>query len=115
MTAKDTSRSAGTADDAVTVVDAPREQRYEARRGPQLLGFAAYRRTAELIVFTHTEIDPNVEGQGIGGTLVRAALEDVRRQQVAVFPLCPFVREWMSRHPEYDDLDSRRPPARAAD
>ena len=114
LTTRPTTESAR-ADEDVTVVDVADAQRYEARRGPELLGFAAYQKTGELIVFTHTEIDPGVEGQGIGGTLVRGALDDVRRQGLSVLPLCPFVRKCMTRHPEYDDLDYRRPATRATD
>jgi hypothetical protein len=102
-------------DGVVSVVDVPDAQRYEARRHGQLLGFAAYQKTPELIVFTHTEVDRAAEGQGIGGILVRSALDDVRRQNLPVLPVCPFVRGWMTRHPEYADLDYRRPPSRVSD
>ena len=51
------------------VRDAASRQRYEAVRDGEVLGFAAYQKTDELIVFTHTEVDPALEGQGIGGVL----------------------------------------------
>jgi hypothetical protein len=35
---------------------------------------------------------------------VRAALDDVRSRGGTVVPLCPFVRGWIERHPEYRDL-----------
>ena len=43
-------------------------------------------------------------GHGLGGTLVRGALDDVRARGGSVVPLCPFVRGWIDRHPEYQDL-----------
>ena len=91
------------------VVDNAQSQRYEIRRDGQVLGFAAYQKANRLIVFTHTEIEPGLEGQGIGSQLVRGALDDVRAQGLPVLPICPFVQEWMSRHPDYLDLDYRRP------
>lgn len=97
------------------VVDNAERQRYEIRRDGQTLGFAAYQKANRLIVFTHTEIEPGVEGQGIGGQLVRAALDDVRSQGIPVLPICPFVQEWMRRHPDYLDLDYRRPETRVTD
>ena len=97
------------------IVNNAERQRYEIRRDGQLLGFAAYQKANRLIVFTHTEIEPAAEGQGIGGRLVRGALDDVRSQGLPVLPICPFVQQWMSRHPDYLDLDYRRPDSRVTD
>jgi predicted GNAT family acetyltransferase len=98
-----------------TVVDVPERQRYEVVRGEAVLGFAAYQKTDQLIVFTHTEVDRSLEGQGIGGQLVRGALDHVRSLGLPVLPICPFVHGWMARHPEYADLDYRRPPTSVID
>ncbi len=98
-----------------TVVDVPDRQRYEIVRDGTTLGYAAYQKTDQLIIFTHTEIDPSVEGQGIGGRLVRGALDDVRGLGLAVLPICPFVHGWMVRHPEYADLDYRSPGSHVTD
>ena len=93
----------------IEVRDVPQESRYEAHRDGALLGYAAYQRTDELIVFTHTEVDPALSGQGVGGVLVKGALDHVRGLGVRVLPVCPFVQSWMLRHQEYADLDYRRP------
>jgi len=97
------------------VVDVPEQERYEIRDGDTMLGHSAYQRTRQLIVFTHTEVDSAYEGQGVGGALVRGALDDVRTQDVKVLPLCPFVQGWIRRHPDYHDLDYRRPASHVAD
>ena len=97
------------------VVDAPERQRYEAIRDGAVLGFAAYQKANELIVFTHTEVDLSLEGQGIGGALVRGALDHVRNLGLRVLPICPFVQAWMARHPDYMDLDYRAPASKATD
>ncbi len=97
------------------VVDVPEQQRYEIREGGELLGFAAYQKADRLIVFTHTEIEPKSEGKGVGGDLVRGALDDVRRQGLPVLPVCPFVQAWMGRHADYADLDYRAPRSTATD
>jgi predicted GNAT family acetyltransferase len=99
----------------ITVVNVPERQRYEIARGEAVLGFAAYQKTEQLIVFTHTEVDPTLEGQGIGGRLVQGALDDVRHQGLQVLPICPFVHAWMARHPDYADLDYRRPRSQVTD
>ena len=52
----------------------------------------------------HTEVEPAYEGQGLAGTLVEGALQDLRERGLRVIPVCPFVRSWLRRHPEYADL-----------
>lgn len=79
--------------------------RYEARVDGALAGFSEYQLTDELVVFTHTEVDPAFEGQGIGSALARAALDDVRESgERSVLPLCPFISGWIGKHPDYADL-----------
>lgn len=87
--------------------------RYEISGDGQLLGFAAFQTTTELVVFTHTEVFPGSEGRGVGGALVRGALDDVRALGLRALPVCPFVQAWLDRHPAYADLDYRasRPPS----
>jgi len=87
-----------------TVTDVPERSRYEIRDGERRLGLAAYQRRGDQVVFTHTEVDSDSDHKGLGGTLVRAALDDVRARGGSVVPRCPFVRGWIDRHPEYADL-----------
>jgi uncharacterized protein len=67
-------------------------------------GFAQYRDRGRALAFVHTEIDDRFEGQGLGGRLISAALDDVRSRGLAVLPFCPFVRGYIARHGEYLDL-----------
>lgn len=90
---------------AVQVSDAPDRHRYEAAVDGRVAGFAAYADTDQGVrVFTHTEVEPAYGGRGVGGALVRGALDDVRARHLAARPLCPFIAGWIDRHPEYADL-----------
>ena len=91
----------------LTVRDVPDEHKYEIREDDRVLGIAVYRRRGDVTTFLHTEVDPDAGRPGVGGTLVRAALDDVRSHGGSVVPICPFVRGWIDRHPEYADLVSR--------
>ena len=86
------------------VVDAPERERFEILVDDRLAGFLRYRRHPGLIELVHTEVPDEYEGQGIGGALVRGALDAVRNEGLAVLPLCPFANAWIARHPEYVDL-----------
>jgi predicted GNAT family acetyltransferase len=80
--------------------------RYEVHLDGKLAGFAEYRLSGAATVFTHTEIDPAFEGHGLGSALARGALDDVRRSGRRAVPLCPFIKRYIERHPEYQDLVS---------
>ncbi|GGQ34262.1 putative GNAT family acetyltransferase [Actinomadura coerulea] len=82
------------------------QSRYEIRLDGDLAGFAEYERGEGALVFTHTEVDSAFEGKGVGSALARGALDDVRSQGLSVVPLCPFIKKWIDRHPDYHDLVS---------
>jgi predicted GNAT family acetyltransferase len=112
---RDGGRMTGDAESALEVVDVPDRHRYEIVRDGTVLGYAAYQKTDQLIVFTHTEVDPSLEGRGVGSLLVRGALDHVRTLGLAVLPVCPFVQAWLARHRDYADLDYRRPNSHVTD
>lgn len=91
----------------LVVVDVPDRHRYEATADGDLAGFAEYTTTSEMVVFTHTEVLPAHEGEGVGSALVRYALDDVRARGLRALAVCPFVLGWIRRHPEYADLEYR--------
>ncbi len=91
----------------LVVLDVPARSRYEASTGGELAGFAEYTTTPEMVVFTHTEVLPAHEGEGVGSALVRHALDDVRARGLLVLAVCPFVLGWIGRHPGYSDLEYR--------
>jgi predicted GNAT family acetyltransferase len=89
----------------VQVTDNPGESRFEARVDGELAGFAEYQTADDLITFTHTEVFDAYEGQGVGSALARGALDDVRADGTRkVLPRCPFIRGWIDKHPDYQDL-----------
>ncbi|MEY9968525.1 putative GNAT family acetyltransferase [Streptacidiphilus sp. MAP12-16] len=87
-----------------SVADNPDRSRFEITDDGTLAGFAEYNRYETEIAFIHTEIDPAFEGRGLGGQLARAALDAARDQGLTVLPYCPFIRSWMTKHPDYADL-----------
>ncbi len=65
------------------------------------VAIAVYRQQGNVRVFTHTEVPQPDEGRGIGSRLVRAALDDTRRQGFGIVPACSFVADFVRRHPKY--------------
>jgi predicted GNAT family acetyltransferase len=94
-------------DASVEVRDNPERSRYEAHLDDAVAGFAAYRRRGDdIVVFTHTEVDPAFEGRGVGSALARTALDDVRARGLKVIAMCPFISAYIRRHPDYADLQA---------
>ncbi len=92
------------------ITDAPEASRYEATLDGELAGVLEYVVKHERLALVHTEVDPRFEGRGIGSALARFGLEDARRRGLRVIPSCPYVRAFLERHHEYDDVVIRRAP-----
>jgi uncharacterized protein len=90
--------------DELGITDNPAEHRYEARLGDRVVGVSVYDLVDDRIVFVHTEVDPDVEGLGVGSRLARGALDDVRRRGLKLVAKCPFIAAWLKRHRDYADL-----------
>jgi uncharacterized protein len=80
------------------------KRRFEADLGDGSLAIAQYRLEPGRIVFTHTEVPPAHNGQGIGSALIRFALNSARERGLKVVPLCPFFAAYIRKHPEEQDL-----------
>lgn len=88
----------------VEVTHVPEEQRFEAVTSEGVLGRVEYERDGDVVVLTHTVVEPAAEGRGIGSALVRAALDAIRDDGLTVVPQCPFIASWIARNSEYADL-----------
>jgi hypothetical protein len=78
---------------------------YELHMDDQRAAQAQYRVEGGTVRFTHTEVDPAYEGQGLGSRLAAFALDDVKRRGLKVVPLCQFIAAYIARHQkEYADL-----------
>jgi predicted GNAT family acetyltransferase len=86
------------------VTDHPEASRFELRDEDTLVGFTRYHLRDHAIVFTHTQVSDDYEGQGAGSQLAQEALDDARRRGLRVVALCPFIAGWIERHPAYADL-----------
>lgn len=58
-----------------------------------------YRRRGDRLVLVHTEVPEQLGGRGIGGQLVRAAVDWAERDALVIVPFCPFARKWLADHP----------------
>jgi hypothetical protein len=87
-----------------SIRDNPDRHRFELDLGDGAIAIAEYNLLRGKIVFTHTEVPPKHEGQGIGSALIRHALSSARERRLQVIPICPFFAAYIKKHPEEQDL-----------
>lgn len=93
---------------SLSVENQPEESRYALLQDGEVIGVAEYDLRDDAIVFTHTEVDEEKREKGMASTLVQSALDDVRENSDRrVIATCPYVRSWLSEHPDYADLQTR--------
>jgi uncharacterized protein len=85
--------------DAPQVTDDQPQSRFELRIGDSLAELK-YHRNGKRLALIHTEVPAELEGHGIGGRLVMAAVDRAAREGLTIVPLCPFARTWLERHPD---------------
>lgn len=86
-----------------TVVHNPAAEQFEIRADA---GIAAlkYVQRGDTLDLMHTRVPSELEGQGYGAALARAALDYARENGLKVIPTCPFVSAYLRRHKDYGDL-----------
>lgn len=75
------------------------QSRFEADVDGQR-GMAVYRLADGVMTITHTEVAPALEGEGVAGRLIRAALDYAKANGLKVDPVCSYARAYMQRHPD---------------
>lgn len=88
----------------VPIVNNTEENRFEWWIDGQV-AFVDYAQTEdEQITFYHTEVPPSLEGKGIGSGLAKHVLDYAQKHHLKVRVLCPFIKTYIQRHPEYQQL-----------
>lgn len=85
-----------------TVIHNTSRRRFEIADEPS--AFLQYAEAAGRIRLIHTEVPPGLRDRGYASLLAHAALEYALALHLRVEPICPFVRAYLQRHPEYTAL-----------
>lgn len=81
------------------IVDDPAAGRFVLREGDHLAELA-YDVEGDRLTLIHTGVPDELGGRGLGGQLVRAAIDKARAEGLVIDPQCPFARDWLARHPD---------------
>lgn len=58
-----------------------------------------YERRPQSLVLIHTEVPAALRGRQIGHALAKAAVDSARADGVRVIAVCPFVKDYLVKHP----------------
>jgi predicted GNAT family acetyltransferase len=64
----------------------------------------ATRNGQALLIADHTGVPSVLSGRGVGLALVKRAVEDARKDNVRIVPMCSFVRVMIQRHKDWQDV-----------
>ena len=81
--------------DTVNVTHAPERSRFESGSA-----YLSYERSGNSIDLQHTVVPKELEGRGVGGALVRAAITFARDEGLELVVTCPFAKKWLEKHPD---------------
>ncbi|MGO4172984.1 GNAT family N-acetyltransferase [Bosea sp. TAF32] len=85
------------------VVERPEQNRFElALDGGTAL--VAYRLDGDRVVLVHTEVPEQFAGQGVGSRLAKGVFELLRASGRKAVVRCEFLKGWIAKHREYDDI-----------
>jgi uncharacterized protein len=77
--------------------------RFEIEREGHV-AYLEYTLAGKVLQLIHSEVPPALRGQGLGPELAHSALEWAREKDLKVDVICPSVKDYLEKHPEYADL-----------
>jgi hypothetical protein len=63
-------------------------------------GELVYRLDGDRLILIHTGVDESLQGRGVAGHLVTAAVDTARAEGLTIVPWCPYARHWLREHPD---------------
>lgn len=56
------------------------------------------------IYLTHTEVPKEAEGQGYAKEMLEKVFQNIEERELELVPICPFVKAYLQRKPEWKRL-----------
>lgn len=93
------------AEKTITVRHDPDNHRYELLDGETAIGKTEYvpasNQARRERIFYHTEVSDAYAGKGLAAVLAKHALDDTITAGLTIIPVCPYIKNWIRRHPDY--------------
>lgn len=70
----------------------------------ETVAFIEYKLKGDEILLMHTEVPEELQGMGIGNTLIQKAFQEIEKKELHVVPLCPFIKSFLRKNPDWNRL-----------
>jgi len=77
--------------------------RLEIERNGEV-AYLEYSLGGNVLELIHTEVPEKLRGLGLASELAETALKWARENNLKVDVVCPIVKDYIAKHPEYSDL-----------
>jgi len=84
----------------------PTESRFELDLGDKA-AYADYHLSGSIMTVFHVYTPPEYRGKGLAALVAKYVLDYARDHNLKIIPQCPYMRDYMDKHPEYRDLLSK--------
>ena len=81
-----------------------RESRSLALNNGDIIGYCQYKEENNIWSITHTVVKQEFGGRGIAKRLVLAVIEEARKQNKKINPICSYAKKMMESSDEYKDV-----------
>jgi predicted GNAT family acetyltransferase len=68
------------------------------------VAYLEYSLSGNVLELIHTEVPEKLRAMGLASSLAESALHWAREKNLKVDIICPVVRAYAAKHPEYSDL-----------
>ena len=69
------------------------------------IALMTYKKSGDgVMTIDHTEVDPNLRGEGIGEDLIAEGVKFARENNLKIVPTCPFAKKVIDDTPELQDV-----------
>jgi len=68
------------------------------------IAFIEYKLSGNTLFLIHTEVPTALEGKGVAGAIVQKTLQYAKDNNYKIVPICPFVRHYLEKHKEWNDI-----------
>ena len=88
----------------ITIKYSARESRSVALFNDDIIGYCQYKEDNNVWSITHTVVKQEFGGRGIAKRLVLAIIEEARKNNKKINPVCSYAKKMMESSDEYKDV-----------
>ena len=88
----------------ITIKYSARESRSVALNNGGIIGYCQYKEQDNIWSITHTVVKQEFGGRGIAKRLVLAIIEEARKNNKKINPICSYAKKMMEASDEYKDV-----------